>query len=143
MRKPSVLYLLIATAVMATCLAVHQGLTEAPGPFHFRYGLLLLQIRTLAFVVGVSMLMHVLTSLGGLSGMRQWAAAILVPTFASAGWYMYSVRYLGHHPGSLNVWDHIQVGLFRFTIGFALVMLTVAGLLARRRLTDAPNSTEQ
>jgi len=167
MSKPSIRYLLIATAVMAFCLAVHSSphppptviysphaprtiigpivdIEREPAPFRFQYVLASWPIRALTFVVGISTLMHVLTSVIGLVGFRRWAFAILSPTLAIAGWYTYSVRYLGHHPGSLNEWDHIQIGLIGFTIGFALVTLVVATprLIANSDADETQQSTE-
>jgi hypothetical protein len=164
MPKPSIRYFLIATTVMAICLAVHYSPHPPPTivysphaprtiigpivnaertPFRFQYVLASWPIRALTFVVGISTLMHVLTSVVGLVGFRRWAFAILSPTLALAGWYIYTVRYLGHQPGSLNEWDHIQIGLIGFTLGFALVSLVIAApqLIAKSRENEIHQST--
>ena len=167
MSKPSIRDLLIATAVVAFCLAVHcyphpaptviyspyaprtiigpiVEIEHEPTPFRFQYVLASWPIRALTFVVGISTLMHVLTSVVGLAGFRRWAFAIFLPTLAIAAWYTYSVRYLGHHPGSFNEWGHIQIGLIGFTIGFALVTLVFAApqLIANSNPNESQQSTE-
>ena len=84
---------------MAACLAVQQvpypppviidldvDPVPDPPPFKLQHILLWWPIRAGTFVGGLSTLMHVLTSLAGLCGWRQWVAAILVPTFAMTGW---------------------------------------------------------
>ncbi|WP_146410044.1 hypothetical protein [Allorhodopirellula heiligendammensis] len=157
MRKPTIRYVLIATAVMAACLAVHQipfpravvieigEPVPDPPPFRPHHILSWWLIRAGTYVVGISTLMHVLTSLIGLSGWRQWMAATCVPTFALTAWYSYSVRYLNHHPGSLNEWDHVQIGLIGFTVGFAVVTFAVAlpALIADQRVAETQDGTEQ
>lgn len=156
MRKPTIRYVLVATAVMAACLAVHQipapppliievgEPTPEPPPLRLHHILLWWPIRAGTFVVGISTLMHVLISLVGLSGWRQWIAAIGVPTFALTAWHSYSVRCLSHHPGSLDAWDHVQIGIVGFAIGFAVINFVVAlpGLMANQLATGTPDGTE-
>lgn len=137
-RFPTIRYVLVATSVIAVCLVVHQVpySTETivdvsypiPKPIPFRIAAFLhwWPIEIGSFYVGIAMLMHVLTSLVRLSGWRQWLTAIVVPTFALTAWYSYSVRYLDHHPGSLNEYGHIQVGLIGSTIGFTIIAFVIA-----------------
>ena len=157
MRKPTLRYLLIATGVLAVCLAVHQvpfppatvssAYDPDPegAPFRWYYVLSWWPIQALNFVIGVAILMHVLTSLAGLHGWRQWLAAILVPTFTFTAWYSFSVHFLDHHPGSIDEWGYIQGGLLGSAVGFGIVSFVVAlpELIANSRSGGTVQSTEQ
>lgn len=156
MRKPTVRYLLIATGVLAVSIAVHQvafppaSIVDANDPnpklpmFRWYYVLSSWPIQALNVIMGVATLMHVLTSLAGLHGWRQWIAAILVPTLAFTAWYSFSVRCLGHHPGSIDELGYIQGGLLGSTIGFGIVSFVAAlpELIADARSCDSEESTE-
>jgi len=156
-RKPTVRYLLIATGVLAVCLAIHQvpfppaTVIDANDPnpkfppFRWHYVLSSWQIQFLNFVIGIATLMHVLTSVSGLHGWRQWLAAILVPTFTFTVWYSISVHFFNHHPGSIDEWGHIQCGLLGFTLGFGIVSIFVAlpELITDARSGEATRSTDQ
>ncbi|TWT67376.1 hypothetical protein [Allorhodopirellula solitaria] len=156
MRKPTVRYFLFATGVLAVCIAVHQ-IPFPPAtvvyandadpkipPFRWHYVLSWWPVQALTLVVGVATLMHVLTSLAGLYGWRQWLAAILVPTLSFTAWHWFSVNFLGYHPGSTDEWGCIQGGLVGFTIGFAIVSWVVAlpELLANARTGETEENTQ-
>lgn len=149
--------MLIATGMMAACLAVHQvpypppiiiDLTVTPNreppPFRLQHVLSWWPIRAGAFVIGISTLMHVITSLAGLSNWQQWVVAIVAPTLGLTAWYSYSVQYLNYHPGSINEWGHIQIGLIGFTIGFAIVAFVTAqrGMTANQHVLQTQDGTE-
>lgn len=156
MRKPTVRYLLIATGVLAVCRAIHQvpfppvTVVDANDPnpripdFRWYYVLSWWPIQALTFIVGVATLMHILTSLAGLDGWRQWILAVLVPTFTFTAWYSFSVHVLGHHPGSIDEWGYIQGGLWGSAIGFGLVSFIVAlpELIANARSDSTEESAE-
>ena len=156
MFKITIRYVLAVTAVMAVRLAVHQipppppvivvngePISE-PSPIRLNHILTWWPIHFGTFFAGISTLMHMLTSIAGLTGWRQWLTAICVPTFALTAWYAYTVRYLNHHSGSLDGWGHVQLGLIGFTIGFAVVTWAVAllGISANQQAPGTPNITE-
>ena len=156
MCKPTSRYLLIATGAIAVCLAIYlvplptvtiidlNGSNPAARPFRWYYVLSWWPIQAINFIVGVGTLMHVVTSLVGLTGWRQWIAAILFPTIWFTAWHSCSVRVLGQHPGSTDEWGCIQVGLLGSAIGFGIVTTVVAlpELIASGRSEAKEESTE-
>lgn len=74
-----------------------------------------------AFVIGVSTLVHLVTTSLKLKSWLKWLFATFVPTVGLIGWHVYRVEYGNQHPGSIGVYGFLTGGLFWFPIGFAVV----------------------
>lgn len=153
MQNATIRYVLVATAWIGICLTVHKAPYPAPIVYNggvaepdrlrfiFSDFLFSYYVRIFTLVSGISVFMHVLTTLLGLKHVCKWAFGILAPSFALTGWHAYAVHFQYEHPGSLSVWGHIQLGLIVFAIGFTIAdfMFSLPNRL-RRTGDEAPEA---
>ncbi|QEG22716.1 hypothetical protein MFFC18_25990 [Mariniblastus fucicola] len=114
-------YLIAFTTLIAICLAIalvpHVG--DQLWPFRFA-----------SLIIGISCVVHLVTSAFHIRSWTRWLFAALAPTLCLCGWYVFSVQFLNEHPGSIGVEGYLTGGLFWFPIGYLVVeviMRTVCG----------------
>ena len=92
------------------------------------YGQHWVLVRITGFVVGISTLTHLATTLFRLSSWQKWVFATIVPTVGLVAWYVMGVQFWNEHPGSIGVYGFTAGGLFWFPVGFAIVDMVMAGV---------------
>ena len=112
MQRLTIRYYLASMALISVCLVIWR---VAQGRDQF----VLLSLS--AFVIGVSTLVHLVTTSLKLKSWLKWLFATFVPTVGLIGWHVYRVEYGNQHPGSIGVYGFLTGGLFWFPIGFAVV----------------------
>ena len=123
-------YFLAAVALLGICLAIYPG-AQLGGRF--------LLLNLAAFVIRISMLVHLATTFLKLKSWPKWLFATFVPTAGLVGWHVCSVEYRNQHPGSIGVYGFLTGGLLWFLIGFAIVNSL---MLAINRIGDPKNSAD-
>lgn len=156
MQKLTIRYLFVATAIIATSIAVLQSpyppvdaiaydasLDSPPErpeqPFTLQHFLALWPVRFLAYVGSITLSLHTIAISIGLNSVAKWTIVFSVPIVMDAFWKWYSVNRLGYHPGSLNVWSHVQIGLLINSAS----CISLAAILAIPQLRIDRMSTKQ
>ena len=91
-------------------------------------------LRLAAFILGISTIVHLATTLLRLKSWWRWLFAAVAPTAVIVGWYVYGVEYGHHHPGSIGVYGLLAGGLFWFPIGYTVIHCLVVTI---NRIQDA------
>ncbi len=108
--------------------------------FTVQHLLALWPVRFLAYVGSVTFSLHTIAVAISLNSAAKWTIVFTLPVVKDAFWKWYSVNRLGYHPGSLSVWEHVQIGLL---IDSVACISLAAAILAILQLTIGTMSTKQ
>ena len=142
MQHFGIRYLLFCVLLTAACIALWQYPESEPNLTNGVDYSFLINLRPIGLIAAVTIFMHVACDAIGLTSFTRWLMAILPPSIAMLGWWLWWVARIkqsnAHHPITIGPFEVLIVHLVTFTISFAVI----SGLLSLARSVPILSPTE-
>ncbi|QEG21980.1 hypothetical protein MFFC18_18410 [Mariniblastus fucicola] len=125
MQRFEIRYLLFCITLIAACIAIWQFPKTEPNPANGVDYSFLINFRPIGLIASVTIFMHVACDAAGLTSVPRWLVAILTPSLAMLGWWLWWVTRINqsnvHHPITIGPFEVLIIHLVTFTISFAII----------------------